>query len=215
MTRTHRNMSSLMHKILPLSSCTAGTIPPMRTRRTSLITVLLISSLVLLGTFWARKPEQPTMTTPAMTFIGIGSGSLTSNLRAFVPQERISVSQRSVIGVVQFRGVPDGSSITASWFSPDDRSPPIGRSTATVSQGAQAARFLFATQHDWPPAPYQLHIDIQMGEKSVVRTLSGSTRFFIGLSDAQIREYMISLPNDASSSAAGTSPRQPAPAARR
>ncbi len=131
---------------------------------------------------------------PQINFIGVGSGTLLSDVNAIQYTQIFDPSSRSLIAVVSFAEIIDGSTVQATWFSPDDRSMPLGRTTIETRSGAKLARFSFVSKENWQPAPYQLRIDVQSGtEPKTMKTTSGSLVFFIGMQETEIRKYMTDL----------------------
>lgn len=126
---------------------------------------------------------------PKIGFIGIAEGDLQSKLEDLKFTDRFDTDQRAIVGVVQFTQIADGTTVQATWFSPDDRRMPMGRTTITTQSGAKVARFSIASTEDWPRAPSMLDIRAMTGEGERMRTASGSAHFFIGMKDREVEDY--------------------------
>lgn len=131
---------------------------------------------------------------PKINFIGVGSGTLASDVNKIQYTQTFDPSARSLIAVVSFEQIMDGSTVQATWFSPDDRSMPLGRTSIVTRSGAKLARFSFVSKEDWQRSPYQLRIDVQSGtDPQKMKTASGSFAFFIGMKDQEIKNYLADL----------------------
>lgn len=151
----------------------------------SLRSALIIGTLFVL----AACGEQP-VHQPAISFIGIGTGTLSTDLNAIRFTRSFTVKQTQLVAVVSFDEVDDGSTVQASWFSPDERLPPLGRTSIVTQKGATNARFsIMSNQGPWKPSPYLVRIDITSGHGNRHKTASGSLSFFIGMKDKDIRAY--------------------------
>lgn len=151
-------------------------------------TFLLLSTTCLLGACSNAVVQ------PELNFIGIGSGTLVSDVNTIQYTQTFDPSARSLIAVVSFAKIMDGSTVQATWFSPDDRSMPLGRTSIVTKSGATLARFSFVSKENWQPAPYQLRIDVQSGEDpTTMKTASGSLAFFIGMKENEIKAYLSDL----------------------
>lgn len=126
---------------------------------------------------------------PVITFLGVGSGTLTSQLESVTFTDRFDPKQRGLIAVVGFRDTHDGMPVEATWFSPDDRRMPLGRTTILLASGANIARFSIASTVDWQKAPYMLQVYARSGEGEEAQVASGSLSFFMGLSEKEIEDY--------------------------
>ncbi len=126
---------------------------------------------------------------PKINFIGIGTGTLTSDVNKINFNQMFTVKERQLIAVVSFEKIEDGSTVQATWFSPDERSIPLGRTPIVTQSGARIARFSFASQVDWKAAPYELRIDVQSKNGKPPLTTSGSLHFFIGMTEKDIQAY--------------------------
>lgn len=135
--------------------------------------------------------------TPAIGFIGIAKGDLRSDVSTLAFADRFSASDHSLVGVVALKEPVSAGRAVATWFSPDDRTMPLGRTTVELGSGATVARFSFANKENWKPAPYMLDVRLEVParksrpESPVYReTSSGSMHFFIGLTDRQVQTYV-------------------------
>lgn len=125
-----------------------------------------------------------------ISFIGVSTGTLASNLQDLNFAGTFPVDEHDLLGVVSFEKPMDGSTIHATWFSPDERRMPLGRSPVVLSSGATVARFSLQSKEDWEPSPFQLRIDVfEPGENGKL-TASGSVAFFVGMDDEEISAYM-------------------------
>ena len=145
---------------------------------------LLSLSCVFLGACSLQKSDQP-----VLGFIGIGTGTLATNLQQIQFRDRFTTEERELVAVAAFEKIRGGSTVMATWFSPDERRMPLGRTTIAIESGATVARFSFASKVPWEAAPYQLRIDAMTGEGERVKTASGSISFYIGLSDSDVAAY--------------------------
>ncbi|HVW66653.1 MAG TPA: hypothetical protein VHA78_02885 [Candidatus Peribacteraceae bacterium] len=126
---------------------------------------------------------------PAINFIGIGTGTLVTDVNAIHFRNTFKTSETKLVGVVSFAHIAQGSTVQATWFSPDERVPPLGRTTITTESGAKIARFSFASKEPWKPAPYELRIDASTGKGENLKTDSGTLAFFIGMTQPDIDAY--------------------------
>jgi hypothetical protein len=157
--------------------------------------VCIIVAILLI--LWRRD------TSPVLSVIGISKGTLETPLEELQFSERFDVADRNLVGVAVFKNVVDGTHVMATWFSPDERTIPLGRSTLIIASGATIVRFSIGAPGTWKPSPYQLRIDAAVPLKPTPsplekarrwvapppRTASGSVRFFIGMTDAQVQAY--------------------------
>lgn len=131
---------------------------------------------------------------PRINFIGIGSGTLASDVNAIQYAQTFSPDAKSLVAVVSFADIADKSTVQATWFSPDERTMPLGRTTIQTDSGAKLTRFSFVSKQEWEPAPYLLRIDVQSGtDPKTMKTTSGSLAFFIGMDDKSIKAYLEDL----------------------
>lgn len=130
---------------------------------------------------------------PVINFIGVATGALATDLSSLHFSDRFAVTDRQLVGVAGFSHIEEGSTVQATWFSPDDRHMPLGRTSIVAESGATIVRFSFASSKNWQPAPYMLRIDAMTsrGERQFIGT--GSLQFFIGQSDADIAAYQTEL----------------------
>lgn len=126
---------------------------------------------------------------PVISFIGVATGSLSTDLNRLHFQTQFTAMQRSIVAVVGFAHIKQGTTVQATWFSPDDRHMPLGRTSIVTESGATVTRFSFASTKDWQPAPYMLQIDAMTQNGNTQATGTGSLQFFIGMNDADIAAY--------------------------
>lgn len=127
---------------------------------------------------------------PRINFIGLSKGTLQSEADSLSFQNRFETTDRELIGIVAFDNIEEGSEVTASWFSPDDRTPPFGQNKVVTQSGAKIVRFSLANTEDWTPGPYMLQIRANTVEDDIVASASGSLQFAIGLTDDEIQAYV-------------------------
>lgn len=126
---------------------------------------------------------------PVISFIGIATGTLTTDLQHLQFRDRFTVTDHQLVAVIGFRQVGEGTTVQATWFSPDDRRMPLGRTQIVTQSGATITRFSFASTRDWEAAPYMLQIDAFTGEGESMRSATGSLSFYIGLKEEDIAAY--------------------------
>lgn len=126
---------------------------------------------------------------PVISFIGIATGTLVTDLNTMQFKSTFDPQDRNLVGVVGFEHIQQGSTVQATWFSPDDRRMPLGRTSIVTQSGATIARFSFASKDPWVPAPYMLQIDVYTGEGDSMRSATGSVQFYIGMNDEEISSY--------------------------
>ncbi len=126
---------------------------------------------------------------PSIQFIGVSSGTLTTNIDSLRFRSNFLTNEHRILGVASFSAPMDGSSVSATWFSPDERQMPMGRTSIVLQSGATVARFSLQAKDDWKPSPFEFRIDVYAPGDTNVLVASGSIPFFIGMSDAEIREY--------------------------
>ncbi|MEI8230565.1 MAG: hypothetical protein WCG83_05540 [Candidatus Peregrinibacteria bacterium] len=126
-----------------------------------------------------------------ITFIGIAEGTLQTDVQLLKFSDMFERKNQSLIGAVSLSEPMDGATVVGTWFSPDDRSMPLGRTTILLQSGATLARFSFANSKNWEASPYMLDVRLQAPErKSITKEVaSGSVHFFIGMEKGQIKEY--------------------------
>ncbi len=127
---------------------------------------------------------------PIINFIGIGTGTLTSDVSKINFRQSFKVNEQQLVAVVSFGTIASGSTVQATWFTPDERVPPLGRTTIVTQSGARIARFSFASKDFWKPAPYEVRIDAYSGKADQMRTASGTLSFFIGMKEADVQNYV-------------------------
>ncbi len=127
---------------------------------------------------------------PQINFIGIGTGTLKTDINHIHFAQTFKPTDQALVAVVSFAHVEKGTTVQATWFSPDERQMPLGRTTITTQSGAKIARFSFASKQPWRPAPYEVRIDAMTGQGTAMKTASGSLSFFIGMKDADIHSYL-------------------------
>lgn len=132
---------------------------------------------------------------PVISFVGIGTGTLATDVSDIQFQDRFDLTDHNLIAVVAFSTVSDGTQIQATWHSPDDRTPPLGRKIITTESGATVARFTLANSVDWTPAPFYLDIYATAGEGENALVATGSLHFYIGMTDAEISKYKTEYEN--------------------
>jgi len=118
----------------------------------------------------------------------MSSGSLATDLNALEFRTDFNPEETSLLGVVAFDEIPDGSVVQATWFSPDDRRMPLGRTQIVTESGAKVARFSFARAIPWDPAPYLLQVHAWPKDHPEA-TASGSIQFFIGMTEEEKKTY--------------------------
>lgn len=126
---------------------------------------------------------------PVIQFIGIGEGNMQSDVNQLQFADRFEATQRELVAVVAFSQVQDGTTVQATWFSPDDRAMPLGRTSVVTASGATVARFSLASRTDWESSPYLLMIDAFIGEGESRLTATGALHFFIDMTDTEIQTY--------------------------
>ncbi len=158
--------------------------------RTFILLSLVCTSLSLSackGTPVAWKPE--------IVFLGIATGSLATPVDRLHFRNYFAANDRELVAVVAFKEPMDGMKVQATWFQPDDRNAPLGRSIVTTQSGAAVARFSFASREDWQSTPFMLWIDAEATRGKTVRTATGSLHFFMNVSptkaEAYRREYLM------------------------
>ncbi len=128
---------------------------------------------------------------PVIRFIGIATGTLVSDVRSLSFSDQFKTSDHEIIAVVGFNEAQDGTTVQATWFSPDDRRMPMGRTSIVMDSGATLARFQLKNTVDWEAAPYMLDVrawkEPQKNEEP--KTASGQLHFFIGLETQDIQAY--------------------------
>ena len=147
-----------------------------------------IFGIIMVAVAAAFAVGMRTSAQPAISFIGMGTGTLATDLRTIRFQTTFDVSEQQLLGVVGFSSITDGTAVQATWFSPDERSMPLGRTTIQTESGASVARFSFASKDPWKKAPYLLRIDVET-KKGAIYTASGSIPFYIGMSEEEIGAY--------------------------
>lgn len=131
----------------------------------------------------------PKVAGPKLSFIGIATGTLVTDLNALAFNSAFGTDDRNLVAVVGFEDVQEGTTVQATWFSPDDRQMPLGRTSIITQSGARIARFSFVSKDPWAAAPYMLQIHAFIGGGKSMRSATGSVSFFIGMNDLQIAEY--------------------------
>lgn len=126
---------------------------------------------------------------PMIRFIGVATGSLISPVDSLSFSTRFKATDHDLVGVVAFSDVQNGTNVQATWFSPDDRRMPLGRTEIVTKSGATVARFSLSSKKNWDSAPFVFHILASRGEGEKQVTASGSTQFFIGMTDRDVKEY--------------------------
>lgn len=126
---------------------------------------------------------------PEINFIGIGTGTLATDIAQIQFSQTFRRTDKELVAVVSFAHVAQGTEVQATWFSPDERTIPLGRSTIMTESGAHVARFSFASRVPWEPSPYQLRIDAMQGEGNAKQAASGTLSFFIGMKESDIQNY--------------------------
>lgn len=127
---------------------------------------------------------------PVIQYIGIAEGNMQSDINQLKFQDRFESTQHELIALIAFSEIEDGTTVQATWFSPDDRTMPLGRTSVVTDSGATIARFTLASREDWEPAPLMLQIEAFKGEEGSGLSGSGTLQFFIGMTDEEITEYM-------------------------
>lgn len=127
---------------------------------------------------------------PEISFIGIASGTLATRGDDLLFSDRFEANQHNLVGIVAFSQVVDGTTVQATWFSPDDRRMPLGRTNIVTESGAQIARFSLASREDWQKSPFMLKIRAWHGEEDAKKTASGSVQFYIDMTDDEVIEYL-------------------------
>jgi hypothetical protein len=122
-------------------------------------------------------------------FIGVATGSLVSPVNSLQFNTRFKATDHDLVGVVAFADVQNGTSVQATWFSPDDRRMPLGRTEIVTKSGATVARFSLSSKKNWDSAPFLFQVLASRGEGEKQVTASGSLQFFIGMTDRDVKEY--------------------------
>ncbi len=144
----------------------------------------LLSALFLAGC--SGGPAEP----PQINFIGIGTGTLATDVNRIHFTQTFQPTDTQLVAVVSFAYVEKGTTVEATWFSPDERVIPLGRTQIVTASGAHIARFSFASKQPWKAAPFEVRIDAISGTDATMKTASGSLPFFIGMKDADIKTYL-------------------------
>ena len=150
---------------------------------------LLLAVIAFVMIFFIDKPR----TAPTIEFIGVSTGTLTTDVNQLNFKDRFSVKEHDIVAVVSFAQIEEGTRVQATWFSPDDRRMPLGRKEIVTQSGAKLARFSISSAEDWQPAPYMLDVRAMVGEGEHMLTASGSLHFFIGMDDEDVLEYQEEL----------------------
>jgi len=74
------------------------------------------------------------------------------------------------------------------WFSPNDFRPPIAQHEIEVQPGQDIAQFSVHNEDGMNPGPYQLIA--RAGKDASSLTASGSSRFFIGMTEEEAEEFL-------------------------
>ncbi len=164
----------------------------MRKPSTASIIFLIVATAVLIPlviVFPGRQKKS--VVQPVISFIGASTGTLATDVRAFKFSDHFSANDRQIVVLVSFKQISDATNVVATWFSPDDRSMPIGRKTIVTASGATMVRFSIASSIAWKPAPYKVLIDVvaQQNPHAQPMIASGSLQFFIGMRDDEIKQY--------------------------
>jgi len=125
---------------------------------------------------------------PTIQFMGISPGGMQTTLEELKFGDRFPATEKEFVAVISLENAADGTSVEATWFSPDDRTMPLGRTAIVTESGASIARFTLATTDSWKPAPYKVIVDVKES-KNFITTATGSLQFFIGMTDKQIEAY--------------------------
>lgn len=150
-----------------------------------LLPLLLLSAVLLLPACRKKELKEPR---PIISFIGVSTGSLATGVQSLSFRDTFNPMHKELVGAVQFDRISDGTPVQATWFSPDERRMPLGRTTLQIASGAKLARFSIATKDAWQAAPYLLRIDT-LDRKDNAITASGSVHFFIGMTLDEIKAY--------------------------
>ena len=86
---------------------------------------------------------------PSIKFIGIAEGTLQTDVQSLKFSDIFERKTRSIVGAVSLSKPMDGATVVGTWFSPDDRSMPLGRTNILLESGATLARFSLANANDW------------------------------------------------------------------
>lgn len=129
---------------------------------------------------------------PTITFLGVATGSLVSDLNTLQFTDRFSANDGEIIGVIGLKEPADGSLAVATWFTPDDRNMPVGRTSLTFASGATVGRFSFASDEKWNASPYMLSVRIYEKDEngSSKEVFKNSIQFFVDMTDEDISVYM-------------------------
>jgi len=148
---------------------------------------LTSSSLFIFCVFLLSACSQDS---PKIAFLGIAKGNLQTDVRSLEFNDTFEVKDRELIAAVSLDKPMNGTTVVGTWFSPDERSIPLGSTNILLASGATLARFFFANKEDWESAPYMLDVRLQPPEGVTFRrTASGSLHFFIGMKKDGIQAY--------------------------
>ena len=145
---------------------------------------LLLATTLCTACLSQKLNESPT---PVLEFLGMSTGTLTTELSKLTFRDTFTITQHELVGVASFKSIADNTKVQATWFSPDERTMPLGRTIQITQSGAKVIRFSITARTNWKPAPYTLRLDA-LGSKGNITT-SGSTLFFIGMKEQEIQEY--------------------------
>ena len=154
--------------------------------------LIVFTTLLFISACWKKStpPPPPEPVTPVINFIGVSAGTLQTNLDDLNFKYKFEQDEGDILGVVSFKEVEDGSTVQATWFSPDDRRMPLGRTHITTASGAKIARFSLAAPGTWEKAPYMFKVRAWTGEGDAQKTATGSVHFFMGMNDEEIVTYI-------------------------
>lgn len=152
-------------------------------------TPLLLSALAVLLLGGCMQETKA----PVIAYIGTAVGDMNSDITTLQFTDRFSTEDTSLLTVVGFENIAEGTTVRAMWFSPDDRTAPIGLQTITAEGNGTIARFLLRPNVAWDSAPYKVIVYAEHDHDDNPDTMplrgSGSMQFFIGLSEDEINEY--------------------------
>ena len=146
------------------------------------ILVLFVLAAVLIG-----HPFHKDNGAPVISYMGMSTGSLVTDMAKLSFRNTFSVNDRSLIGLIAYKSLPNNTTVQATWFSPNDLTPPIGRTTQVTQSGANVVRFSIQNTRQWTPAPYMMQV--ATFDANQKETSSGSIQFYIGMTPQQINEY--------------------------
>ncbi len=162
---------------------------PMLPRPFPLLCIALLGLALSACSLPSEGTTAETSSGSVVRFVGISVGTLLTPPEELDFRDRFAATDRDLVGVVELAPSPQRREVRALWYAPDERMPLLGSTTVLVEPDAFLTRLSLSNPNDWKPTSVLLRVSVHPAGKQVVLG-TGSLRFFCGMEEGEITQYL-------------------------